>query len=127
MTKTVKRQFGDWGESQACSFLVRQGYEIMDRNFYAFGGEIDIIARLENKICFIEVKTRTVADYFSEDSAERAVDWLKLKKMTLAAKEYCFIQHLDLFDTEFCFEEVVVYVNRETKTVKFKKYLLELS
>ncbi|KKQ27962.1 MAG: hypothetical protein US42_C0003G0019 [Candidatus Magasanikbacteria bacterium GW2011_GWC2_37_14] len=126
MTKTSKRQFGDWGEEQVCSFLVRLGYQVVDRNFYAIGGEIDIIAQKNNVWSFVEVKTRSIVDYFSEDSAERAVDQLKLKKMFFAAKQYCQHKKIDLYESEICFEHVSVYVDRETKTVKFKKYLLEL-
>ena len=121
-----KRDFGLWGESQACSFLIRQNYQIIDRNFYAFGGEIDIIAQKNGCWSFVEVKTRSIVDYFSEDSAERAVDWLKLKKMYFAAKEYCQQKHLDVEESEFRFEHVSVYVDRETNKLKFKKYLLEL-
>jgi len=127
MTKTIKRQFGDWGEEQACSFLIRQGYIIISRNFYAIGGEIDIIAKKQNTWSFIEVKTRSIVEYFSEDSAERAVDQLKLKKMFFAAKQYCQYYKIDMYESEICFENVSVYVDRETKTIKFKKYLLELA
>lgn len=121
-----KRDFGLWGEEQACSFLVRHGYEILDRNFYAVGGEIDIVAQQAEAVCFIEVKTRSMADYFSEDSAEKAVDQLKLKKLVFAARQYCKYKKIDMYDTEIRFEHVSVYVDRENKTVKFKKYLLEL-
>ena len=120
------RQIGRWGEEQACSFLMRHGYEILDRNFYVVGGEIDIIARQVEAVCFIEVKTRSIADYFSEDSAEKAVDQLKLKKLVFASKQYCKYKKIDMYDTEIRFEHVSVYVDRENKTVKFKKYVLEL-
>lgn len=125
MTKTVKRQFGDWGEEQACSFLIRQGYEILGRNFYAVGGEIDIIAQQGEAVCFIEVKTRSYWEEF--DNAEEATDQLKLKKMFFAAKQYCQYKKIDMYETEMRFEHVSVYVDREAKTVKFKKYVLELS
>lgn len=127
MSLVDKKLFGAWGEEQACSFLIRQGYQIISRNFYAIGGEIDIIAKKQNQWSFVEVKTRSIVEYFSEDSAERAVDQLKLKKMFFAAKQYCQYYKIDMYETEICFEHVSVYVDRETKTVKFKKYLLELT
>ncbi len=50
--------FGDWGENQAVDFLEQKGYEIKARK-YRFGKrEIDIIARFEDLLIFIEVKTR---------------------------------------------------------------------
>lgn len=122
--KHSAREVGQWGEEQACSFLIRQGYEILDRNFYAVGGEIDIIARQGEAVCFIEVKTRTYWEEFA--NAEQATDYLKLKKIVWAAKQYCQHKKIDMFDTTIRFEHVSVYVDRETKTIKFKKYILEL-
>lgn len=128
MTKTEKRKFGDWGEEQASLFLMRLGYQILARNFYAFGGELDIVARQEEVVCFIEVKTRVYNNTgYGEDSAERAVDYLKLKKMVMAAKQYCQQTRIDMYNTEIRFENVSVYVNRGNQLVKFKKYLLELT
>ena len=39
------------------------GYKIIERNFYANQGEIDIIAKDKKEIVFIEVKTRTSFKY----------------------------------------------------------------
>lgn len=97
----------------------------MDRNFYAYGGEVDIIARQGETVCFIEVKTRSYWEEFA--NAERATDYLKLKKMVSTARQYCQYRKIDMYDTAVRFEHVSVYADRETKTVKFKKYALELS
>jgi len=116
---------GIWGEEQTCSFLIRQGYNILDRNFYAIGGEIDIIAQQNEAICFVEVKTRSY--WGEENSAERAMDYRKLKKIFIASKQYCQYKKINMYDTEIRFEHVSVYVDRVNKFVKFKKYLLELN
>ena len=56
-----KRQFGDEGEREAESFLLKNGYKILDRNFRVKNiGEIDIVTERRNKLFFIEVKTRNV-------------------------------------------------------------------
>ncbi len=125
MTKTEKRQFGDWGEEQAGSFLVRHGYKIIDKNFYAVGGEIDIIAKQGEVLCFIEVKTRSYWEEFN--NAEQATNYLKLKKMFFAAKQYCQYRKINIYDTAMRFEHVSVYVDRKIRSVKFKKYILELN
>lgn len=56
--KTVPRKIGDVGEEAVCAFLVKNGYEILDRNFTIRGGEIDIIAKKNDIIAFVEVKSR---------------------------------------------------------------------
>lgn len=54
--------FGQWGEDQACRFLERLGWQILERNWRCDLGELDIVA-LEpdpagDVIVFVEVKTR---------------------------------------------------------------------
>ena len=53
------RELGNVGEDIACKYLVKSGYEIVERNkhFLKFC-EIDIIAKLKEKYVFVEVKTR---------------------------------------------------------------------
>ncbi len=50
---------GKKGEEAAASLLVRKGYEILERNWTCAAGEADIIARDQDCIVFIEVKTRS--------------------------------------------------------------------
>lgn len=50
---------GKYGESVAKSFLVKNGYEIIEENYRYRKGEIDIIALWNNELLvFIEVKLR---------------------------------------------------------------------
>lgn len=49
---------GKRGEGLATLFLRAKGYAIVARNWRAVTGEIDIIARRGEWLCFIEVKTR---------------------------------------------------------------------
>jgi len=54
-----KREFGSKGEDLACNYLVKNGYEILERNkHFSKLCEIDIIAKYKNKTIFVEVKTR---------------------------------------------------------------------
>ena len=56
---SLKRKFGDAGEKEAEDFLVKSDYKILDRNYRVKNlGEIDLIAEKNNKLIFIEVKTR---------------------------------------------------------------------
>ncbi|MBQ3180287.1 MAG: YraN family protein [Firmicutes bacterium] len=49
---------GRLGEDAAAGYLAARGYEILQRNFRAGRGELDIICRRDGKIYFVEVKTR---------------------------------------------------------------------
>jgi putative endonuclease len=54
---------GREGEERAADFLMGMGYEIIERNYRKSFGEIDIVARDGETLCFIEVKTRIRDDY----------------------------------------------------------------
>lgn len=76
---------GTKGEDMVCRFLMKNGYDVLKRNYQCRFGEIDIIAEDNNYIIFVEVKTR------KSDSLvpiENAVDIKKQKRLILTAEEY---------------------------------------
>ncbi len=76
---------GREGEDRAARYLVKQGYKILERNFSAAGGEIDLIALHEGAVVFVEVKTRTTDAY---GAPELAVTPQKQRRMVKAALSY---------------------------------------
>ena len=50
-------QKGKEAESFACEYLKNQNFEILKQNFFTPFGEIDIIAKKEGVLYFIEVKS----------------------------------------------------------------------
>jgi putative endonuclease len=54
-----KQGLGRWGETRAADFLDSQGYQIVERNWRCEYGEIDLIARQDAVLVFIEVKARS--------------------------------------------------------------------
>ena len=62
MTK-VRAEKGRHGEDLAAQYLTRQGYRIIQQNFRASCGEVDIIAQDKNTLAFVEVKTRTSTSF----------------------------------------------------------------
>ncbi|WP_027398233.1 YraN family protein [Anaerovorax odorimutans] len=49
---------GTWGEEVAAKYFIKKDYFILERNYSCKIGELDIIARTNNTIVFVEVKTR---------------------------------------------------------------------
>jgi putative endonuclease len=54
----VRSLLGIHGENEVTRYLQDQGFTILERNYKKFFGEIDIIARKESLITFVEVKAR---------------------------------------------------------------------
>ncbi len=60
---TYRQYIGALGEKIAEKFLRSRGFRILDKNFSAPFGEIDLVAKKENCIVFVEVKTKTNAAF----------------------------------------------------------------
>ncbi len=56
-------RLGVSGEDTACNFLEDNGIHVIERNVRYKLGELDIVAVDNNRICFIEVKTRHSLKY----------------------------------------------------------------
>ena len=108
MLKFNKKVLGKLGEDVAVSVLESNGYRIIERNFRIGRlGEIDIIARDSEFICFVEVKTRT-CDYFGMPS--EAVGKKKQEKLRTLAMAYLKIKGLQHRYIRFDIAEI--YVDR---------------
>ena len=57
--------FGKSSEDLACEFLLKNGCEILARNFSSKFGEIDVIAKKDGVLRFVEIKA-TQGDYEAE-------------------------------------------------------------
>lgn len=81
------KSIGSKGEQLAADFLSAKGYRIVQRNYFAFKVEIDLIALDEstNQIVFIEVKTLQ-NDFFQQPYEE--VNLKKQRNIIKAADTY---------------------------------------
>ena len=80
-----KQILGRWGEKAAEQFLAKEGYEILDRNARTQYGEIDLVARKNEEIVFVEVKSRSSTEF---GFPEEAVTALKQQHLRDAAETY---------------------------------------
>jgi len=84
---------GKFGEELAVDFLQKNGYEILETNWIFQKAEIDIIAKKENILAVVEVKTRSSIDFGLPQ------DFVKPKKIQLLVKainEYVISNDLDV-------------------------------
>ena len=83
--KKNNRETGAKAEAIACWFLKQQGYDVLEQNFYTKVGEIDIIAKEDQTLVFVEVK------YRKDDKKgypAQAVDQRKQQKIRKSAMIY---------------------------------------
>ena len=83
---SLKRLIGNKGEDKAAKYLKKQGYKIIERNYNLPCGEVDIIAKKDKTLVFVEVKYRTNTDAFGGPIA--AVTKAKQTRVINAALSY---------------------------------------
>jgi len=74
---------GRRGEDAACAWLIRRGYQLIARNVRLARGELDIIARQQDLLVFIEVKSHR-----HRHSALQAVTPDKCRRLRQAAQAW---------------------------------------
>ncbi len=79
------RKIGTAGETLAEKYLKKQGYKILQKNFVAPHGEIDIVAKDGDYIVFVEVKRRKSTAF---GLPCEAVDARKQRTIVQCAKFY---------------------------------------
>jgi putative endonuclease len=107
---TIKRlDFGKKGEKAAESYLKKQGYRILRKNYRTPVGEIDLIAEHKSVLVFIEVKSRTNAAF---EHPFMAVTPRKQKKIAQTANY--FLAKNTVGDRKIRFDVVSVLPDNET-------------
>lgn len=93
---------GKLGEEMAVRFLTRHGFEILQTNYVSGKAEIDIIAKKENLLTIVEVKTRST-DVFG--LPQEFVTPKKIRLLTSAVND--FVQSYAL-DCEVRFDIIAI-------------------
>ncbi len=98
------RAVGTRREQDAATFLTRQGYVLLEKNYRCKIGEIDLIAKDGDYLCFIEVKYRTSS---AKGFPAEAITPTKILKITRTAQFYMLLHHIPQ-DTPCRFDAVVI-------------------
>lgn len=88
-----KRQLGQENEYLALKYLTNKGYKIIKRNYRCKLGEIDLIAKKDDRIIFIEVKYRSNNRY---GNSIEAVNNRKQQVIRNVAKYYLLTNYHSL-------------------------------
>ena len=89
---------GERGEAAACRFLKDHGYEILEKNYRCKLGEIDVVAKRQERLAFVEIKTRTSTQF---GLPQEAVDPRKRAKIFKIAQWYLKEKKLSGFPIAF--------------------------
>ena len=81
----ARKFIGRYGEDLACDYLRDKGYTIVARNYKIKIGELDIIAKRDNLIIFVEVKTRKSLSY---GYGLESITWRKQQTIRKIAEYY---------------------------------------
>jgi len=99
---------GKLGEELAVEFLRKNGYEILETNWTFQKAEIDIIAKKENILTIVEVKTRSSIEFGLPQ------DFVKPKKIQLLVKAVdAYVIERDL-DIDVRFD--IIAIHKEGKS-----------
>ena len=111
-----KQRLGKSGEDLAVSFLKKNGFEILERNYRFEHKEIDIIGRDGNTVVFVEVKAGRSKNF---GSPEERVNLRKQRSMIEVAQDY--IQKNNLRDFDFRFDVVAIEFERGYRKIEHIK------
>ena len=125
-----KKETGKLGEKIAENYLEAKGYQILEKNYFLkaegspFLGEIDIIAKKEETICFVEVKTLvgSLSTGFVEDfSPEQRVNFEKRKKIARVAEMWLAKNKIPL-DSNWQIDLLSIVLDPQGKKAKIKHF-----
>ncbi len=109
---------GNYGEELACKYLLKNGYQVINRNIYNSHKEIDIVAKKENILTFIEVKTRTTSKY---GTADDMMSKQKIKNFKKAIGAYLAVKNNEIY-INIRMDFIAVDINKTNKSAKIKHY-----
>ncbi len=108
-----RKALGEFGERWAREYLERNGYRILETNFRCREGEIDIVARCEDSLVFVEVRTKTGSRF---GTPEESVTVAKQERLAAVAMSY--LQAHNDPPTEWRIDVVAVEVSPRGRVVR---------
>lgn len=120
MKKENRKQIGDYGEKLALEAYLKVGYKIVAQQYRCPIGEIDLILQKENKIIFVEVRTKTSNSY---GTAEESIT--EKKKQTIRKVSLYFLndQYKDWeSNCVLQYDVISIYIDKQKKKAWLTRY-----
>lgn len=107
------KELGEYGEELATLHLLKQGYTILERNWFFGKNEVDIICQKEEGVLVVvEVKARN-SDFFGDPQS--FVSTGKQKSIVKVSNEYVLENDLDV---EVRFDIIAVLKNSKQERLE---------
>ncbi|MGM0439388.1 MAG: YraN family protein [Patescibacteria group bacterium] len=109
-------KIGELGEEKAVEMLTEKGYKIVERNNQNKYGEIDIVAFKDEKLVFVEVRSKTGTDF---GLPEETVNYRKKKKLIKNAKRYINYKNIN---EPYRIDVIGIIFNKNKEVERIKHY-----
>lgn len=110
-----RKQLGALGERHAARFLRAKGYRLLEANFTTRYGELDLIARDNDTLVFVEVRTRTSEETMTPLSS---VNERKQEHVIRTARAYLRTRRLPECPCRFDVVEVIATPTGRVREVR---------
>ena len=117
--KPLHLKIGEQGEYFAVKHYVKRGFKILKRNYQKKWGEIDIIAKKNNILYFIEVKSVSHETDFDNFLPEENVRQFKKERLKRTINTYLIEKKVSC-ETDFQIDVAAVYLNNQTGKSKIR-------
>jgi len=106
---------GKAGEDAAEVFLEDKGYKILARNFRERYGELDLVAKKDNWLVFVEVKLKHGEEF---GTASEMVTYRKIRKILKTAQRYMMQNNIDPENTNWRVDVITVEFQGDQRIIE---------
>lgn len=108
-----KVELGRLGEELARGYLEKKGYIILAENYRTPFGELDLVARDQETIVFVEVRTRSTRSY---GTPLESITHTKQERLIRLALQFC--AHHYLYSKNLRFDVIGIYLKNSQPSIE---------
>lgn len=111
-----RKDLGALGEQLGVTYLQEHGFLVIDRNFTTHWGELDLIAKKDKCVYFVEVKTK-IGD--KKGKPYEAVTYRKLQNLKRSINMYLLKNDYKTYKLSICVLSIELNPDKSVKEMKF--------